>query len=234
MIYAMLSLSRFSSAPRRKHLKMVERILGYLKKYPKRGIVVNPRDPIYNNKNYEEVVLQEDFGQQYHYFKEMTNLEFPEPKVKGLSVMFFSDSDHSHNLVTGRSLTGIIGFVGSTPVVMQLSSQMSIQTSTFGAELTAARTATEEIIQIQYFLQSMGVEVNTPTPLFINNEGVVLNTMNPSSSLNKKAHYSVREHQHRGVISVRKIGTDNNYANLFTKPLDSGKFHGFFHQMMRN
>ena len=236
--FATSSLSRFSSQPREKHLEMAQRILGYLKQEPKRGIVVNPNNPIYGNKRYETCELTEDFGQQYHYFKEDIDPKFPEPKVQGIAITFFCDSDHSHDLVTGRSMTGIIGFVGSTPVVARSTRQSSVQTSTYGAELTAAKTATEEIIQVRYFLRSMGVLVNEATPLFIDNEGVVLNTTNPLSSLNKKAlalaYHSVREHQHGGVISVRKIGTDDNYADPFTKPLNSAKFRGFFRNTMRN
>ena len=46
--FAVSSLSRFSQSPREGHLKRSEKILGYLKKYPKRGYIVDPRDPILN------------------------------------------------------------------------------------------------------------------------------------------------------------------------------------------
>ena len=84
----------------------------------------------------------------------------------------------------------------------------------------------------------MGVKVTKPTPIFVDNQGVVINTTNPSSSLNKKAlalaYHFVREHQHGKVIDIRSIDTDDNYGDPFTKPLNSNKFRGFFHELLSN
>ena len=132
---------------------MAEQIFQYLKQETKRGIVVNHNNPTYENKKYEECILAEDFAQQYHYFHEQIDLEFPEPPIKGIFMTFFCNSDYGHNKVISRSITGIIRFVGCTPVVARSTRQSSVQTSTYGAELTAAKTATEEIIQIRYFPQ---------------------------------------------------------------------------------
>ena len=43
--YAVTSLSRFSVAPRENHLLLAQKLLGYLKKYPKRGYIINPEPP---------------------------------------------------------------------------------------------------------------------------------------------------------------------------------------------
>ena len=71
----------------------------------------------------------------------------------------------------------------------------------------------------------MGVNVSKPTPIWVDNMSVVLNATNPGSSLNKKAialsYHFVREHQAQSVISIRKIHTTDNYADPFTKALDS-------------
>ena len=84
----------------------------------------------------------------------------------------------------------------------------------------------------------MGVLVNGATPIFVDNEGVVLNTINPASPLNKKAlalaYHFAREHQHGKVISIRKIDTNDNYADAMTKPLNRTKHHAFFGELMCN
>ena len=46
--FAVSSLRKFASKPRENHLKKAIKILGYLKKYPSKGYVVDPRDPILN------------------------------------------------------------------------------------------------------------------------------------------------------------------------------------------
>eukprot|EP00957_Ditylum_brightwellii_P064882 4922194-Ditylum_brightwellii.AAC.1 len=65
---------------------------------------------------------------------------------------------------------------------------------------------------------------------------VVLNATNPGSTLIKKTvallYHFVREHAANGVVEIRKIDTDNNFADPFTKPLASNKFHGFSHECM--
>ena len=113
-----------------------------------------------------------------------------------------------------------------------------MQTSTFGAELTALKTTVEEVLEVRYHLRSMGVSVDGPTPIYVDNEGVVLNTANPASSLNKKAlalaYHFVREHQHGKVIDIRKISTDDNYADVMTKPLNSKKYNDFIYELMSN
>ena len=128
--------------------------------------------------------------------------------------------------------------VGSTPVICKSTRQTSVQTSTFGAELTALKTTVEEVLELRYYMRAMGIEVKDATPIFVDNEGVVLNTTNPASSLNKKAlalgYHFVREHQAASVISVRKIDTSDNYGDAMTKPVTSDTFHGFFRELMTN
>jgi hypothetical protein len=62
--FAISSLSRYAAAPRKGHLAMAEDILGYLKKYPNHGYIINPKPPDIDSK-YETVKLKEDFGGQY-------------------------------------------------------------------------------------------------------------------------------------------------------------------------
>ena len=58
-------------------------------------------------------------------------------------VTVFSDSNHGHDKVTGRSVTGLIAFVGLTP-----KRQTSVQTSAFDAKFMAAWKAVEEVVAL--------------------------------------------------------------------------------------
>ena len=112
--YATCSLSRFSIAPRKGHLELAKKIFGYLRKYPKRGYVINPNPPNIDLE-YEDVKVKTDYGYQYSYFKEETDPRFPKPLISELEINIFCDADHAHDKLTGRSITAILGFVGSTP-----------------------------------------------------------------------------------------------------------------------
>jgi len=235
--FAISSLSRYAAAPRKGQLAMAEDVLGYLKKYPARGYIINSKSPSIDPR-YETVKLKEDFGGQYKYFKEDLDPRFPTPLIPEMDINIFVDANHAHDKVTGRSVTGLLCFVGSTPVLWKSQRQASVQTSTFGAEFTALKKAVEQTITIRYYLRSMGVQVTKPTPIFVDNMSVVLNASNPGSTLNKKSvalsYHFVREHVANSVAEIRKIDSTDNYADPFTKALTSGDHHDFFYEVMCN
>ena len=67
--------------------------------------------------------------------------------------------------MTRRSITGVIGFIGNTPVTWLSKRQGAIATSTYLAELCAAKIGTEEAITLHYMLRSLGVPVKGSTLL---------------------------------------------------------------------
>ena len=73
--FSVTSLNRFVAHPREGHLKGVIKIYSYLKKYSKKGNVINSRDSILNTK-YEEMIP--NFGNQYSDFVEEKGPKVPE------------------------------------------------------------------------------------------------------------------------------------------------------------
>ena len=110
--YAISSLSRYTATPRERHLARAKDVLGY----PSKGYVINPNPPNIDAK-YENVELKKDFGRQYSYFNEDLDPRFPPPLVHELDINVFVDTNHAHDKVTRRSITGLIRFVGSTPII---------------------------------------------------------------------------------------------------------------------
>ncbi len=84
----------------------------------------------------------------------------------------------------------------------------------------------------------MGVKVTKPTPIYVDNAGVVLNASNPGSTLNKKtialSYHFVREHVAEDVIEIRGVTSEDNLADPFTKALTRGPFNDFFYTLMTN
>ena len=236
--YAISSLSRFSSSPREGHLLLAHKIFGYLKKFPKKGIVMDPTPPIITEYPDAPTEKFQEFGHQYQDFKEELDPKFPEPTITELDINIFCDADHAHDLVTGRSVTGIIAFVGSAPIYWKSTRQTSVQTSTFGSEFTALKKAVEVAITIRYHLRSMGVKVTKPTKIFVDNKSVCINSSNPASTLNKKAialaYHFVREHQAAGIVEIHYIKSEDNYADCLTKALNSTKLRTLQHEFMTN
>eukprot|EP00957_Ditylum_brightwellii_P054811 4153902-Ditylum_brightwellii.AAC.1 len=89
--------------------------------------------------------------------------------------MAYVDSTHAHDKVTWRSITGLIIFVGRTPVMFQSKHQGTIETSTYGAEFMAMKTAVEEVMTVRYMLRCLGVKVMKASWILGDNQSVVIN-----------------------------------------------------------
>jgi hypothetical protein len=59
--------------------------------------------------------------------------------------------------------------------------------STFGSEFVAMKQATEYVCGLRYKLRMMGVTVDEPAFVYGDNQSVLANTANPSSTLKKKS-----------------------------------------------
>ena len=98
-----------------------------------------------------------------------------------------------------------------------------MESSTYGSELVAARIAVEMILEYRYKLRMIGVEVNEPSILLVDNQSVVTNATLPSSCLKKKhnaiAYHKVREAVAAEIIRIAYIKSWENWADILTKPL---------------
>ena len=224
--YSVSSLSRFSSAPKTGHLLRVKRIFGYLQTVPDLSIKVDHRR--LEGLPEPSATQQEEMLRRYPDANDERSSRMPLPLGKSLHVTVYSDSDHAHDQVTRRSITGVLVFVGSTPVIAKSSRQTSVETSTFSAEFNAARTASEMAIGLRFLLRSVGVPTIGPSTLLVDNEGVVSNASMFTSTLKKKhnaiSFHRVRESIAAGHIALAHIGTKSNLADILTKPLDKQTF----------
>mmetsp|Transcript_30752 Transcript_30752/g.36558 ORF Transcript_30752/g.36558 Transcript_30752/m.36558 type:complete len:126 (-) Transcript_30752:187-564(-) len=120
----------------------------------------------------------------------------------------FVDFDHAHDLKTRRSLTGLLAYVGSTPVLWKAMRQGSIASSTYAAEFSALRPATEEASSLRYMLRCLGCNVpsdgSSPTRIFGDNLSVIQNAQNPAADLSKK-HLAISFHVVREAIAAHIV-----------------------------
>jgi hypothetical protein len=199
-----------------------------LKKYPDKSISIDARDPIYAVGH--EAELRPDFADQYSYASEEIDKMFPTPLGPELATTIFFDSDHAHDKITGRSISGIIVMVGRTPVIWKSKRQGAVATSTYGAEFSAMRLATEEAHTIRYMLRSLGITVEKPCRFYGDNLGVIQNANMPEGTLKKKhialSYHFVREAVSVNIISAFKVPGKDNFADVMTKPLERD---GFMH-----
>lgn len=153
--------------------------------------------------------------------KEELDANLPKSLVPELPVTVYVDSDHAHDKVTRRSISGIIIFLGRTPVFYSSKRQGAIETSTYGAEFCAMRNAIEELISMRYMLRCLGIEVTKPSLVCGDNLGVIQN-ISMKDSLLKKKHVAISYHKSREAVAAgiaHPVKTEGvyNYADVLTK-----------------
>ena len=220
--YATNLFSRFSQEPRVGHLDALKRVFGYLKKYSKGSIIIDPKYP-----DHDQFDIQK-YDQWKEFYPDATEDiphkdMIPTPLGNKLRITVYKDADHAHDLVTRRSVTGVLLFLNNTPVKWISQRQKTVETSTYGSELVAARIATELILEYRNNLRMMGVEPDGPGLMLGDNNSVVLNCTMPNSVLKKKHaacnYHRVREAIAGGAVAFAHIPSTMNYADVLTKPL---------------
>ena len=94
------------------------------------------RDPIFSGG-------EEEF--QHNYVAELRSdypdaieeidCKIPDPLVDKMEITAFVDSDHAHDKVTQQSITGILIFIGWTPVFCSSKRQGAVETSTLWCQV---------------------------------------------------------------------------------------------------
>ena len=223
-IYTEVSLlSQHLALPRVGHLEAVYHIFAYLNKHEKSTIIFDPTDPV----PITPTQAKPDWSSFYEDLAEELPPRMPEPLGNSVNVHVFVDANHAGNVVTRRSHTGILAFVQNSPIIWVSRRQNTVETSTFGSEFVALRTARDVIIALRYKLRMFGVPLDGPAQVYCDNQGVVKNTSIPESILSKKHnainYHAVREAAAAGVLEVHKEDTQTNLADLFTKVLSTDR-----------
>ena len=162
-----------------------------------------------------------DWTEFYPDAKEAILTDVPEARGKSVVTSCFVDADHAGCHVTRRSHTGIILYVNRVPIMWYSKRQNTVESSTFGSEFVAMKTAIEMIKGLRYKLRMMGVNIEGPTNVFCDNDSVVKNVANPESTLKKRhnaiAYHWVCEAIAANTVRVAKEPRVMNLADILTK-----------------
>ena len=231
-------MSSHLALPREGHLECLYHMFAYLSKYHNAEMLYDPTEPVINEAAFKREdwtysnILEEDR-------QEVLPPKMPRPRGKGFVIRCFVDADHAGDSVTRKSRTGFIVYLNNAPVYWYSKRQGSVESSTYQAEFTAMKEATEYIRSLRYRLRMMGIPVEGPAYIYGDNQSVLANTTNPGSMLKKKcaaiAYHLVREAVAKGEIITAYVNTHDNIADLLTKPMTSGeKRNGFVKKVLQH
>jgi hypothetical protein len=218
---AVMSLSRFRAAPRVGHLDRVKRIYGYLSKM--RNGVVRIRTDAPDFSQFPEKVHDWHYT-VYRGASEAIPHDAPRPLGKPVKTSHYYDANLYHDLISGRSVTGILDFINKTPIDWYTKLQGTVETATFGSEFVAARTCTDRVVDLRTTLRYLGVPIDGPSMMFGDNETVVNATSVPHAKLHKRhnalSYHRTREAVAAGIIRCHHVAGNTNPTNILSKHWD--------------
>ena len=221
-------LSQYMVSPRIGHVRQAINMFSYLKQHDRSWLVFDPEKfdiewvPMGSEPSPKE--RAEILGKMYPDAMDKDPPGMPRPLGVSIQLTMFVDADHAGNSVTRRSHTGIIIFANMAPIQWYSKRQNTVESSTFGSEFVALRTAVEMAEGLRYKLKMLGVPVDGETRILCDNQSVIKNGSFPESVLKKK-HCSVAYHIVREHIASKKAllfyeHSKSNLADLFTKVLN--------------
>jgi hypothetical protein len=113
--YATNALSRFSMQPWEGHMKAAQHMFGYLKRFANGCTIINPnyRD---NTQYMDKVGNYDNWKEFYADAEEDIPFNIITPLGLPACITIFKDANHAHDLLTRRSVTGVLLMVNNTPV----------------------------------------------------------------------------------------------------------------------
>ena len=104
-MYAVVCLSHYSAARREGHLSAMMRVFGYLKAYLKGKLIFDTREMSIEEYEFVKPALWTDMYPGA--FEEIPE-DLPEPLMKPVTINTFFDALLGCDMVTGRSMTGVL------------------------------------------------------------------------------------------------------------------------------
>ncbi|KAK0578797.1 hypothetical protein LWI29_016380 [Acer saccharum] len=143
------------------------------------------------------------------------------------SLVGFSDADWAGNCDDRKSTSGGCFFLGNNLVSWFCKKQNSISLSTAEAEYIAAGSGCTQLLWMKQMLVDYGFNQGTLT-LFCDNMSAINISKNPVQHSRTKhidiRHHFIRELVENKCIVLEHVGTNDQLADLFTKPLDATRF----------
>ena len=133
----------------------------------------------------------------------------------------FLDANLLHDTVTRKLVTAVLHFVNTIPTDWFLKRQATVETATYSSEFIAAKTATEQIMDLRNTLRYLGIPIMTKSYMFGDIKSAVTSSTILQSILNKR-HNMLSYHRVREAITAKNFvfhfcSSDQNRSDILSK-----------------
>ena len=145
---AIMSLSRSRHCPCQGHVDRLKQVCGYICKFPQGAIRFRVRIPDHESIFRSQLTMYDWMETVYGTPPEDIPSNTLMAKGNPVHTTTYTDANLLHNLVTGRSATGVLHFFNQTPIDSFSKWQNQVESATYGSEFMAAWQAVEQIIDL--------------------------------------------------------------------------------------
>lgn len=199
--------------------------------------LVNTRPDLAFSVGYVSRFMEEPHGEHLAAVKHIVRyiagtidwgLFYPRKTGVKANLLGFSDSDLAEDVDSRKSTSGVIFFLGESPISWQSSKQKVVALSSCEAEYIAAATAACQAVWLARLLAEILDSAVSMPVLRVDNKSTISLVKNPvhhdrSKHIDTRYHL-IREYAQNGQIEVEFIRTDEQLGDVLTKPLCKTKF----------
>lgn len=159
-------------------------------------------------------------GDEGLYFRE------PQPGYRQLAIV--TDANYARCKTTRKSVDAGTIFLYGNPVDYGAKKQGNVALSTYESELGGAARGGVKTKRVMHTLRGMGILLELPAPIYIDNEGVVKALQNVTHESAAKhidtRMFWLKDEIARGVFEPLHILSGDNLADVLTKPMSDKQF----------
>jgi hypothetical protein len=164
----------------------------------------------------------------FRYLKGTKEFGLYYPKGKDLSLIAYTDAEWAGFIDDRRSTNGATFYLGECLVSWLRKKLTLVSVSTAEAEYIAATTCFTQVLWMKQTLTNIQVEYDEPIPIYCDNTSAI-NISNNLVMHSKMKHIPIKYHflweqVAKKNIRVKYVGTKEQVANIFTKPLPREAF----------
>ncbi|GKD77715.1 hypothetical protein Tco_1340336 [Tanacetum coccineum] len=161
-------------------------------------------------------------------YRGTTHLGLWYPKGSGIETIVYAYSDHGGDYVNRKSTSGICMFMGCCLTSWFSKKQTALAISTIEAEYVSAEKACQQSLWMKQATVDYGIRLDD-IPIMCDNKEAIDLSKNPVQHSRTKhieiRHHFLRDNVQKGNISIEKVSSEDNIADILTKPLKHEPFN---------
>ncbi|GKA95668.1 hypothetical protein Tco_0817763 [Tanacetum coccineum] len=150
------------------------------------------------------------------------------PKGTDIKTVVYADSDHAGDYVDRKRTSGICTFVGCCFTSWFSKKQTALAISTTKAKYASAGKACQQALWMKQALIDYDIQLDD-VPIMCDNKGAIDLSKNPMQHSRIKhieiCHHFLCENVQKGHISIEKVPSVDNIADILTKALKRESFN---------